>query len=315
MNARARRWQGTFRVAVLTACACVCALTVGVLGLAGAAAAEEFSFLEPFGFADARLMGMGYSHVAIWDAPNPLYSNPASFGLGKEKLVLSFGAGWEGRTDADNFKFIAVSDADRGGGAGGFAWGQYRWHEGEEFFSSNIFNYAVGKRFADWGSLGVGLRYLKGSGVGDPEKVLSWRGLATDAGLVLKHEVISVGVVARDITVTQLAFDDGTTRTIAPRYSCGLSLRLAPGAVLAVDAHGISTGGSGQEIFSGGFEGWLSPHFALRGGVIVGDGVDREARAYTGGIGLRFGDFEMSYALLTGADEVRKQCITLTRRF
>ncbi len=318
---RTRRRRRALRAAALAAFVMVAGM-VGACGARGAAAAAawELDFLDPFGFADARLMGMGYSHVAVWDAPNPLYSNPASFGLGEQRLALSLGSGWGDSEDADSFKFIALSDEDRDGGAGGFAWGQYRWSEEDEQFSGNTFNYVVGKSFADWGALGIGLRYLRGGGVGDPEEVPSWRGLAADAGLVLKHEVIAVGVVARDVTVTRLAFADGTSATISPSYSCGLSLRLGSRAVLAVDAHGISGSGSGggeddQEVFSGGFEGWLLPYLALRGGIIVGDGQDREARSYTGGIGLRFGDFEMSYALVTASDEVRRQCVTLTRRF
>ncbi len=300
--------------------------TAAVAGAGGAcpAGAEDFSFVDPFGFADARLMGMGYSHVAVWDAPNPLYSNPASFGLSRERLVLTFGAGWGDSPAADSFKFVAVSDVDRGAGAGGFAWGQYKWHEGDALLSGNTFNYAVGKRFADWGALGMGLRYLCGSGssggvsvAGVPEDELRWRGLATDAGLLLKHSAISLGVIARDVTVTRLAFEDGMTLTVAPSYSAGLSLRPTARAVFAVDAHRVSPDGGdgGHEIYTGGFEGWLSGHIALRGGIIVGDGVDREARAYTGGIGLRFGDFEMSYALLTAEEQVKRQCITLTRRF
>lgn len=311
MSTRLKRWQRVSRTVVLAACV----LVAGVAGLAGAAAAQEFSFLEPFGFADARLMGMGYSHVAIWDVPNPLYSNPASFGLGQDRLVLTFGSGWADEAVSDNFKFVAVSDVERGAGAGGFAWGQYRWYEGDDQFSGNTLNYMVGKSFAGWGALGVGVRYLRGGGIGDPAVVPIWHGIAADAGLVLKHDVLAVGVIARDATVTRLAFDDGTTRAIAPTYSCGLSLRPGPGAVFAIDAHGISKDGSRQEIFSGGFEGWLTPHFALRAGVILGDGADREARAYTGGIGILFGDFEMGYALVTDAESVKKQCITLTRRF
>ncbi|MGE5584359.1 MAG: hypothetical protein ACM309_02305 [Bacillota bacterium] len=290
-----------------------------------ATAAAGFGFMEPFGFADARLMGMGYSHVAVWDAPSPLYSNPASFGLSREELVLTFGAGWGDGDEADNFKFAAISDVDRGAGAGGFAWGRYSWHEGGALFSGNTFNYSVGKRFADWGALGMGVRYLRGGATGtatgagawaeDPEGMPRWRGLATDAGLMLKQSAVSFGVVARDITITRLAFDDGTTVTVRPSYSAGLSLRPSDRAVVAIDAHGVAPDEGGHEVYTGGFEGWLTPHLALRGGVIVGDGVDPEARAYTGGIGLRFGDFEMSYALLTSEEQVKKQCITLTRRF
>lgn len=284
-----------------------------------AASAEDFGFVDLFGFADARLMGMGYSHVAVWDAPNPLYSNPAAFGLGRDQLVLTFGAGWGDSTEADSFKFVAVSDVDRGAGAGGFAWGQYKWYEGDALFSGNTFNYSVGKRFADWGALGFGLRYLRGgatgAGGGDPESAPRWRGLATDAGLMLKHSTISLGVIARDVTVTRLAFDDGTAVTVRPSYSAGLSLRPAAGAVLAIDAHRVAPDDGGHEIYTGGFEGWLTPHLALRGGVILGDGVDPEARAYTGGLGLRFGDFEMSYALLTSEEQIKKQCISLTTRF
>ncbi|MDI7248049.1 MAG: hypothetical protein QME92_11385 [Bacillota bacterium] len=323
-----RRWSGAARVLAPVSGTRIMVMAVVVLALAAAAlphaaAAEEFGFVDPFGFADARLMGMGYSHVAVWDAPNPLYSNPASFGLSREQLVLTFGAGWGDSAEADNFKFVAVSDVDRGAGAGGFAWGQYKWREGDALFSENTFNYSVGKRFADWGALGMGVRYLRGGATGtrtgawaeDPEDVPGWRGLAADAGLMLKHSAISFGVIARDVTVTRLAFDDGTTVTVRPSYSAGLSLQPSGRAVLAIDAHRVAPDEGGHEIYTGGFEGWLTPHLALRGGVIVGDGADPEARAYTGGIGLRFGDFEMSYALLTAEEQVKRQCITLTRRF
>ncbi len=326
--------------ALLVAAAAVVALAA----LPCAAFADGLDYLEPFGFADARLMGMGYSYVALWDAPNPLYSNPASFGLGQDRLVLSIGAGWPvaaAGSDADSgpelasdsdagvahvhddfwddFRFVSVSDVERGAGAGGFAWGQHRWREGESLFSGNTFNYMVGKRFADWGALGVGFRYLRGSGSteGDVEPLPGWRGLATDAGLIVRSNVFALGVIARDATVTRIAFDDGDSETIAPTYSCGLSLRLGQGAVLAVDAHGISGASDDQEVYSGGFEGWLGKSLAVRAGIILGDGSDRAARAYTGGLGLRLGDFELSYAALLAGEEqqVRRHCLTLTRRF
>jgi hypothetical protein len=298
------------------------AVVLSGVGLSNVAAAgNDYSFMDPFGFADARLMGMGYSYVAVWDAPNPLYSNPASFGLGKDSLVFSLGGGWTDGTDPDSFKFIAVSDVERGAGAGGFAWGGYQLHEGDTRLSGNTFNYSVGKSLAGWGALGLGLRYLRGDaseaggGGGGGESVVRWRGLAMDAGVVLKYSAFSLGVIARDVNTTRLAFDDGTTVSVRPSYSAGLSLRPASGAVLAFDAHRVGQDDASQEIYTGGFEGWLTPHIALRGGIILGDGEVPEARAFTGGIGLRFGDFEMSYALLTSDEQIRRQCITLTRRF
>lgn len=297
--------------------ATLCAMTL----LHAVASAEEYGFVEPFGFADARLMAMGYSHVAVWDEPNPLYSNPAAFGLRTERLALTFGSAWGEGAGPTDFKFIALSDMDRGGGAGGFAWGHYEWHDGDALFSGNTFNYSVGKSFAKWGALGFGVRYLRGAAADaaadDPNGDLRWRGLATDAGLVVKHNAISLGVVARDVTSTRLVFDDGTAVTLRPSYSAGLSLRLSAGTVVAVDAHRASRPEGGLETYTytGGFEGWLTPHIALRGGIVVGDGGGLDVKAYTGGIGLRFGDFEMSYAVLTGEEQGKRQCISLTRRF
>ena len=292
------------------------AVLIAVVGSLHARACHAEDFMEPFGYADARLLGMGYSYVGLWGDPNPLYSNPASFGLTRGVLSLSFGTSFGGSADGGSFRFVSVTDEDRDAGAGGFAWGQYKWFDDDSEFINNTFNYMVGQAFKDLGSLGIGLRYVRGAEYSGYTMVSSWQGFATDVGVMLRHKVVTLGVLARDVTTTQLKFLDGTSEKVAPTYSLGLSLRPVKGAVIALDVHELSVGdGVTSGAISGGFEGKITPHIALRGGMILEDGFQGGITAYTGGLGLFFGDFELGYACLVADEQIKKQCLSVMRRF
>ena len=292
------------------------AVLIAAVGLFNPKACHAEDFIEPFGYADARLLGMGYSYVGLWGDPNPLYSNPASFGLTRGVLSLSLGTSFGGCAEDGNFRFVSVTDEARDAGAGGFAWGQYKWFEENSEFTNNTFNYMVGQAFKDLGSLGIGLRYGRGAEYSGYTMVSSWQGFATDVGIMLRHKMVTLGVLARDVTTTQLKFLDGTSQEVAPTYSLGLSLRPVKGAVIALDVHELSVGeGVATGAISGGFEGKLSPYIAVRGGMILEDGFKGGITAYTGGLGLFFGDFELGYACLFSEEQIKKQCLSVMRRF
>ncbi len=289
---------------------------IAAVGLLHTKACDAEDFLESFGYGDARLLGMGYSYVGLWGDPNPLYSNPASFGLTKGVLSLSFGTFFGGSAEDSTFRFVSLTDEERDAGAGGFAWGQYKRSEDDNETISNVYNYMVGQGFKDLGSLGVGLRYVSGSEFSGSSLVSSWHGFATDVGVMFRYKVAALGILARDVAKTQLKFSDGTERKVAPTYSLGLSLRPLKGAVIALDVHELSMGESvSGGTISGGFEGRITPHIALRGGMILEDGFQGGITAYTGGLGLFFGDFELGYACLVSDEQIKKQCISMMRRF
>ena len=174
----------------------------------------------------------------------------------------------------------------------------------------------VGQAFKDLGSLGIGLRYVRGAEYSGYTMVSSWQGFATDVGIMLRHKMVTLGVLARDVTTTQLKFLDGTSQEVAPTYSLGLSLRPIKGAVIALDVHELSVGeGVTSGAISGGFEGRLSPYIAVRGGMILEDGFEGGITAYTGGLGLFFGDFELGYACLVSDEKIKKQCLSMMKRF
>lgn len=300
-----------------TVVACIAtAVLIAAVGLFNAKACHAEDFVESFGYADARLLGMGYSYVGLWGDPNPLYSNPASFGFTRGALSLSFGTSFGGSAEDGSSKFVSITDEDRGAGAGGFAWGQYKWFEGDSESTNNTFNYMVGQSFKDWGALGIGLRYVRGAERSGYTLASSWQGFAADVGVMLRHEVVTLGMLARDVTTTQLKFWDGTSEKVAPTYSLGLSLRPVKGAIIALDVHELSIGeGISSGTVSGGFEGRITPYIALRGGMILEDGFEGGITAYTGGLGLFFGDFELGYACLVSEDQIKKQCLSVMRRF
>jgi hypothetical protein len=292
------------------------AVLIAAVALLDAKACHAEDFIEPFGYADARLLGMGYSYVGLWGDPNPLYSNPASFGLTRGVLSLSFGTIFGGSGEDMGFRFVSLTDEERDAGAGGFAWGQYKSCEDDNETISNVYNYMVGQGFKDLGSLGVGLRYVRGSEFSGSTLVSSWHGFATDVGVMFRYKVVALGILARDVAKTQLRFSDGTEQKIAPTYSLGLSLRPLKGAVIALDVHELSMGESvSSGAISGGFEGKITPYIALRGGMILEDGFQGGITAYTGGLGLLFGDFELGYACLVSDEQIKKQCISVMRRF
>ncbi len=305
------------RLRTNTVIACITtAVLIAAVGFFGSEACHAEDFLEPFGYADARLLGMGYSYVGLWGDPNPLYSNPASFGLTRGVLSLELGTDFGGGFEDGNFRFLSITDKDRNAGAGGFAWGQYKWFEDDSELTSNTFNYMVGQSFKDWGALGVGLRYVRGAERHGYTLVSSWQGFATDIGVMLRNEKMTLGALVRDVTTTQLRFSDGTGEKISPTYSLGSSLRPVKGAIIAFDVHEVSFG---EEItsaaISGGFEGRLSQYIALRGGIILENGFEGGFTAYTAGIGLFFGDFELGYACLVSEEQVKRQCLSVMRRF
>ena len=299
--------------------ALVCIATAGIaaaVGLFSVRACYAEESIEPLEFADARLLGMGYSYVGLSSVPNPLYSNPASFGFTKGMLSLSFGVGFGGSGGDGSFKYLAATDEEREGGTGGFAWAQYKRLDGGLELTNNSYNYAVGKAFKDTGSLGIGFRYLRGAEHSGHTLLSSWQGFATDIGVMLRYKAITLGVLARDVTTTDLKSTDGAVRAVPPTYSLGLSLTPRKGAVVALAVHNVSVRDHATTgTVSGGFEGRIGSYIALRGGVILKDGFEGGVTAYTGGLGYFLGDIELGYACLVSDEQIKKQCISIMKRF
>ena len=52
-----------------------------------------------------------------------------------------------------------------------------------------------------------------------------------------------------------------------------------------------------------------SPHIALRGGMMLEDGFEGGITAYTGGLGLFLGDFELGYACLVSDEQIKSSAL------
>lgn len=292
------------RAMVTVMCALAVGLTIGALAVP--AAALELPYPP-----NARLMAMGWTFVGVYDQHDPGRTNPGAYGFNGDQVTLSLGAGFGAGLDLDKFNtvYAGVSDLDRGVGGGGLALVYCKGGEGEDDQGLRYAMYGVGKKVADWCSLGLSLSYSQAVG--------TKRGaLTTDAGLMLRLGAISAGVQASSITRSLVGGGVKPETEFTPSVSVGLALAPSKAFTLALDAHGLTGRGEGIEPwYSGGAEVWLKDKMALRAGAFGSFEDGATNLSYTGGVGLRMGKAEISYALVWSDGGLSAQCVTASSSF
>jgi len=276
------------------------------VGLAAGILATPVAALELPYPPSARLMAMGWTFVGTINQHDPGRSNPGAYGFNSDQITLSLGAGFSGGFDTFDTVYAGVSDLDRGVGGGGLALIYSRADEGEH--DLKYATYGIGRKVADWCSLGLSLVYAQQS---DSERAA----LITDAGLLLKLGALSAGVQASSITTSLVGGGEKMETEFTPYVSVGLAFAPSTAFTLAVDAHGVVRhDDSAQPWYSGGAEVWLRDKLALRVGAF-GTFEEGANLSYTGGVGIRIGKAEVGYALVWNDGGLRAQCITASSSF
>ena len=277
------------------------------LGLTAAILAGPASALELPYPPNARLMAMGWTFVGVVDQHDPGRSNPGAYGFNSDQVTLSLGAGFGAGLDAFSTVYAGVSDLDRGVGGGGLALVYSKAKEGEH--DLKYATYGIGRKVADWCSLGLSLAYAQQS---DSERAA----LTTDTGLLLKIGTLSAGVQASSITTSLVGGGVKMETEFTPEISVGLAFAPSKALTVAVDAHGVVKHDDGaQPWYSGGAEVWLRDKLALRVGAFGSFAEGAADLSYTGGVGIRMGKAEVGYALVWSDGGLRAQCFTASSSF
>ncbi|HON42740.1 MAG TPA: hypothetical protein PLM74_06370, partial [Bacillota bacterium] len=270
--------------------------------LAGPASALELPYPP-----NARLMAMGWTFVGVVDQHDPGRSNPGAYGFNSDQITLSLGAGFGAGLDAFSTVYAGVSDLDRGVGGGGLALVYSKAEEGEH--DLKYATYGIGRKVADWCSLGLSLAYAQQS---DSERAA----LTTDTGLLLKIGTLSAGVQASSITTSLVGGGVKMETEFTPEISVGLAFAPSKALTVAVDAHGVVKHDDGaQPWYSGGAEVWLRDKLALRVGAFGSFAEGAADLSYTGGVGIKMGKAEVGYALVWSDGGLRAQCFTASSSF
>jgi len=277
------------------------------LGLTAAILAGPASALELPYPPNARLMAMGWTFVGVVDQHDPGRSNPGAYGFNSDQVTLSLGAGFGAGLDAFSTVYAGVSDLDRGVGGGGLALVYSKAKEGEH--DLKYATYGIGRKVADWCSLGLSLAYAQQS---DSERAA----LTTDTGLLLKIGTLSAGVQASSITTSLVGGGVKMETEFTPEISVGLAFAPSKALTVAVDAHGVVKHDDGaQPWYSGGAEVWLRDKLALRVGAFGSFAEGAADLSYTGGVGIKMGKAEVGYALVWSDGGLRAQCFTASSSF
>jgi len=277
------------------------------LGLTAAILAGPASALELPYPPNARLMAMGWTFVGVVDQHDPGRSNPGAYGFNSDQITLSLGAGFGAGLDAFSTVYAGVSDLDRGVGGGGLALVYSKAEEGEH--DLKYATYGIGRKVADWCSLGLSLAYAQQS---DSERAA----LTTDTGLLLKIGTLSAGVQASSITTSLVGGGVKMETEFTPEISVGLAFAPSKALTVAVDAHGVVKHDDGaQPWYSGGAEVWLRDKLALRVGAFGSFAEGAADLSYTGGVGIKMGKAEVGYALVWSDGGLRAQCFTASSSF
>ncbi|MDD2202575.1 MAG: hypothetical protein PHP20_10065 [Firmicutes bacterium] len=258
---------------------------------------------------NARIMGMGWTHVGVADNPDAACSNPAVFGFNEGEISLSLGAGFGGSLKDCNLLYAGICDKDRGLGAGGLAFVYQKTADEEATGGLRYTTYRLGKSVTDWLSLGAGVGYVK---IGDDSRSF----LTTDVGAMLNFGYLCAGIQASGVTRTTFGEDEPMKTEFSPEFAIGLSVKPSKSFTMAVDLHGLGGRDSGVEPwYSGGAEVWIADSVALRGGAIRERDDGEWATSYTGGVGFKVNQGEIGYSLMWKQGGMSAQYATASARF
>jgi len=252
-------------------------------------------------------MAMGWTFVGVVDQHDPGRTNPGAYGFNSEQVTLSLGAGSSAGLDAFNTVYAGVSDLDRGMGGGGLALVYCKTEEGEH--DLKYATYGIGRKVADWCSLGLSLAYAQQA---DSDRAA----LTTDAGLLLRLGSLSAGVQASSITTSLVGGGVKMETEFTPEVSVGVAFAPSKAFAMAFDAHGVVRhDDSGEPWYSGGAEVWLRDKLALRVGAFGSFAEGAADLSYTGGFGIKMGKAEVGYALVWSDGGLSAQCFTASSSF
>jgi len=162
-----------------------------------------------------------------------------------------------------------------------------------ELYSASLYLGTVGIAIADFGSVGVNVKYYTETIEDETES-----GFGFDIGLLFPvTEELAIGIVAKDVGGTSM----GEGQTIEPMYAAGVGLKLLDGAMTLaadVDFAGMDFGLAG---IKAGMEFVLIENLAVRAGMVSPSG-DFSDYYFTVGAGLGLGDLEIDAAYVLAGE-------------
>ncbi len=232
----------------------------------------------------AKALGMGGAFCAIADDATGALWNPAG---------LAFSQPWIGGATANLFTAEGFGGVGYQYVSGGFVYEGYAiglgWANATagELYSASLYLGTVGIKIADFGSVGVNLKYYS-----ETIDQATESGFGFDIGILIPiTEDIDIGIVAKDVGGTSM----GEGQTIVPMYAAGVAAKLLDGVMtlagdVDVDGEGFSL--SGAKV---GMEFTLVENLAVRAGVVF-PGADFSSYYFTLGAGVALGDLAIDAA-------------------
>ena len=267
--------------------------TVLAVLLVGALAVAAFPYEGTIVFQGghgAKALGMGGAFCAIADDATGALWNPAG---------LAFAGPWIGGATSNLFAAGGFEGVGYQFISGGFTFEGYAvglgWANATAgaLYNASLYLGTVGIAIADFGSVGVNVKYYTETIEGDSEA-----GFGFDIGVLFPlTDEIAIGVVAKDVGGTAM----GEGQTIEPMYAAGVGLKMLEGAITLaadVDFAGMDFGLAG---IKAGLEFVLIENLAVRAG-IVSPTADFSEYYFTVGAGLSIGDFEIDAAYVLQAE-------------
>jgi hypothetical protein len=252
--------------------------------------AADYPHVTESGFttlpASTRAMGMGGSFVAVADDYGASTFNPAGLVQLAQKEVGTMYSDLYGLgLLAYNFLFWVVPPTIMG--AGGISWAHLSSNLEPERWDYDMFSYSYGqftspskspspRVISSWG---VNLKYLKQT---SPWGASS--GYSIDLAYFMRKEKVSWGINVQD-SVSVRQWSTGRREAIPMNVKIGTSYRFSPDLLVALDVDI-----SGKDLLKDarlGGEWWITPSFALRGGMSTLFQKD-SFLTLSGGIGFNF---------------------------
>ena len=265
----------------------IVALLVGAVALVAFAYEGTIVFQGGHG---AKALGMGGAFCALADDATGALWNPAG---------LAFAEPWIGGATSSLYAAGGFEGVGYQYISGGFTYEGYAiglgWANATAgpLYSASLYLGTVGIAIADFGSVGVNVKYYTETIEGDSES-----GFGFDIGLLFPlTDELAIGIVAKDVGGTSM----GEGQTIEPMYAAGVGLKLLEGAITLaadVDFAGMDFGLAG---IKAGLEFVLIENLAVRAGM-VSPTADFSEYYFTVGAGLAIGDLSIDAAYVLQAE-------------
>jgi hypothetical protein len=260
---------------------------VGTLALVAAlGAGESFAARSNQVPVGPRAIGMGGAFSAIADDASGLFWNPAGLvAVGHQEFAVSHASLYDTDLRDDRVSFVLPFSP---GFASAVDWYRSGFDDDELGFSENRITVGAAFKLRPWLWAGTGAKLLTRGTTLDGLSVTSGRGFGLDLGLIATpSERWRVGLMAQDVTGTDVRTDDGHDETAYPR-----NLRLATAysqprfGTAAFDV---------DDRWHAGIEATPHPLLALRAGAEQ-DWSGIEDPTWSMGIGLKAGFARLDWA-------------------